>query len=358
MGFNHPINFWKAYRGRIVGCSAILIPVSFFAWDRFEANRILKKYVSLSKSYGDAPLSHNQLPTKVTFLVESSDKEGIIKQRTLFDEFLEPILTASGIEYDWIEASAKKHSQQLDKEQPLNKDELHNDANPSNINNTSNVDNFTTKENKRAENFTQINSWRIYNWLAREMDTIEAEKKLTDIKKNESFYSKLSFFLGFKSAPNIELVAKGDENNLENKSEKENVLLTLTPDSPGLKSFQQGILVMGTEEQFTSTLASIHKLYEDRSSSWLLAFGQYPLRIGFISSTNEHPFIKRIFCKRHLAHYLCSQAFTIASDQYAQLDPNTERNLLNLQHSSMLLSSTGTVLLLSPIVAPNVASVF
>ena len=352
--------FLRANRGLIITTGLLGVPSAFFAWDRFETDKLLKNYKALAKAYGDSPMPHDQLPTKITFLVESADREGLSQQLELFEEFVEPILTSAGLEFEWVEASEKKHFQQLD-------------------------DNLQKSNSSR---FSNINSWRVSQWLNKEISILETMRFQHDFYENLSFLHKVAIYLGLKAQPSAEPfiqkeeITKATESFHENEgtgpvnmdtseqqivTAKNAVLQSLLPASPGYQAFQQGLVVLGEMDEFRAVFRTVHGLYTDRPEGWMLAFGQYPFRLGFLYSPHRRSIIQRIFFKRKLARSLLSGAFDIASDNFLLLDPIVEENIMLVKadnpqerdtRSSLntkLLSPTGTVLLLktSMVMEPN-----
>ncbi|KAM0683305.1 mitochondrial import inner membrane translocase subunit tim54 [Mitosporidium daphniae] len=345
-------SFLKANRGPVIAASVVGIPSALFAWDRFESNRLLNNYKALAKSYGDSPMPHNQLPTKMTFLVESCDKESLSKQFELFEEFIEPILTAAGLEFEWIEASAKKHLQQLEEDD----------------------------QKSQSSSFADINSWRVHKWLNKEINELENTKLRNDAYENLSTLNKIAIYLGLTSPPTTQqLFGKGQQilknsgpAHTDAESEpaaggdfeqhiltaKEKILNSLLPKSPGLQAFQQGLIIFGEANEFRAVFRTVRGVYAEKPEGWMLAFGQYPFRFGFISSPRKRSLVQRMFFKHRLARSLLSSAFDVASDDFLLLNPVIEQSLVvpkgNVPSSTdvsecstnCVLSPTGTILLL------------
>lgn len=366
-------SFVWTYKGRISASLTLAVPLSYYAYDRYESKRIRDTFVSLAQKYGEAPMPTDQLPIRITFLAEGIDRDFLAGQKELFMKYVQPILTAAGVDFDWSEASVRKHCIQL--KEALKKEQNIGNLPPGLDDNSSEL--FFSRY------FTDVLQWRMTEWLNKDFDgnniAVEEKKSLFG-GVSRMFGGLCSWMWPVKlspgdpeKTPTTTPQETATPNLADEQRCRENASLVkknLLPSSPGIHGHQQGIIILD-EDCFRNVLDSYRHVRAARIKDWERAFETFPVRVGYLPLFRRSSVlssIKNFFSHRRVASSYGSLAFGMVTDHYLLLDSLTEQALLPFHSSPGTLEEgdksaqpenlAGHILILHPTSVPGLEPLF
>jgi hypothetical protein len=320
------------------GIAGVLLgtPLGLYGYDRYRCKQIHDTYLSMAKKYGQVPLHVDQATTKLACIAEGRDREQLEALKAEFMTLVQPLLTAAGIEYEWIDASRKQHAREyanLLKAKSSTVDSVLDATNS--IQGANNNPILVDEQKVMLEQFPSgvITLNRIYAWL---------DQNCTDIRTattwgNLSVVTPVSFFSyiwswvwPFSKVQNLEKdptsmdVIKGDSTDiLEN-----NVIKTLTtPSRLPAYQFHQGLLSFD-QNTFSNVLHGIRKSFIANSSDMHMLFHSVPIRLGYVpllGSGDSQSFIQRWFNRRSLVKSVADMTLSIISEHTIQWNSSLEQ---------------------------------
>lgn len=278
-----PQRRWTRY---IVAGVVIGVPGALYGYDKYQCRRIRAQYMSVAKRYGQVPLPIDQSAAKVACVVEAQDRERLHAIQREFMELAQPLLTAAGVEYEWVDASRKQHAREY-------------------VQLTSPSD--SKEEEIMISQFPQgkITEERVYSWLVRQCAEMHSVSGSWSVVTPTSFLSHIWSWVWPFSKKESNPVEKVISEPVLSPEEK--VISNLQP-FISARQFRQGILVFDSVT-FSHVVAGIRRAFSGHPEDMKLLFQAMPIRLGQFPSSPSS-FIERWFYTR--SHVRSVYDFTLA----------------------------------------------
>lgn len=233
---------WSFYRSKGFWLTSTILggPIAYWLYDRYETRQIIKKYITVARPYGLEGLAKVSMasissPTSISSAApspvnpganglignnlsahglqtegipstfqSSSSLTGLLQHRrfTLFVQgenalllkeiyddvwlkYIEPIWSAAGVDYVWLEASLKKHLNEYDK--LLKQVEFNRDH--------SSDESFAEAGTKKGvEVFEHVSGWRVRHWLVESYQSVRWKEAMHEFVERQQRLAESSFW--------------------------------------------------------------------------------------------------------------------------------------------------------------------
>lgn len=288
-----------------------------YTYDQYICNKIHYRYLQAAKRYGEVPLPFDHSPTKIACIIEGKDREQISFQKNEFMSLIQPLLTVSGIEYEWIDASRRQHAKEY-------------------INQSQDIDPKLDESSVIDINFPQgsITEYRIYEWLKYNCSEIrEATRNSWSVVTPVSFMSYISSWIWPFSQKQPIQEQEQELTQPIQLSKEDNVKKNLSPPRIHASQFHQGILSFD-ESTFNHVLNGIRKTIFNHKEDMDILFQSVPIRLGYIPLKPESLY-QRWFNHRNRVQFVSDMALSIISEHSIQWNNELEQkyspNLIQYQ---------------------------
>lgn len=331
---------WYFKKGFLLTVGAGAVPLSLYSYDRYQCKKTHDRYMNVAKTYGEVPLPVHQLPLKITIIAEGRDRDDLLAQNEKFMGMVQPLLTAAGVDYEWIDGSRKKHAVEYVKhyQERVSTALARKKEEETTVSATAST---LPTEESAVLLFKGISEWRLAHWLENDLLAIVSSTSGT-IAGRPGFLSRLaSWFWPFSrssSAPSsssqsvvpvpstapigadVKSLSESPQAQMERELIEKVKSELLPPGVTNVFSYQQGVIAVGTSV-FRDILEAYRQVHARRPQEWDAVFGASKVRTGYlpiptIDSSDSRLLSRlwRFFNKRHDMLACSEAALGIISD--------------------------------------------